>query len=313
MDEFLEIAGLAVFVLVCTFILAICFTASGKLVRSKCDFKSLKPHELACLVLGFTGLGCMVYGFFEPYDMEVTTVSIPSGKLTASGGTVRVVHITDLHCDGIQRNEDRLPEMIRNLHPDLIVFTGDAANNDAGLKRFQQCITEIAKIAPTYASYGNHDTYISHDDIYRDTKVKRLEGGAAVSMVKGNMIWVGGIGVREPDANVAALLRTAPPDSFTIFLYHYPNGVIPAARQNIDLVCAGHTHGGQIRLPLYGAIVTNSSLAKKYEWGLYKRDNTWLNVSKGIGMTALPVRFLAKPEISVIDIVPGSSAAPASQ
>lgn len=310
MDELLEIAGLVVFVLVCTFTFASFFAAIGKLFRSKWNFQMLKTIEWAGLLLGSIGLGCVVYGFFEPYNLEVTTVSIQSKKLTTSGGSIRVVQITDLHCDGIPRNEERLPEVIGSLHPDLIVFTGDAANNDAGLKRFQECITKIAKIAPTFASYGNHDTYVSHHDIYEKTGVRRLEGSAVVVPVKGNLIWLAGIGVRAPDADVEKLLQTAPPDSFTIFLYHYPNAIIPAAKQKLDLVCAGHTHGGQVRLPLYGAIVTNSSLAKKYEWGLYKRDDTWLNVSKGIGMTALPVRFLAVPEVSVIDIVPQPSAAP---
>lgn len=66
----------------------------------------------------------------------------------------------------------------------------------------------------------------------------------------------------------------------------------------------GHTHGGQVRLPFYGALITMSTLGKKYEYGLYNVEGTNMFVSRGIGMTALPIRFLASPEVAVIDVFP---------
>jgi predicted MPP superfamily phosphohydrolase len=78
---------------------------------------------------------------------------------------------------------------------------------------------------------------------------------------------------------------------------------------HIDLFCCGHTHGGQVRLPFYGALITNSALGKNYEAGLYYDHGTATYVSRGIGMIGLPVRFLCRPELTAIDIFPAKPTA----
>jgi predicted MPP superfamily phosphohydrolase len=98
-----------------------------------------------------------------------------------------------------------------------------------------------------------------------------------------------------------------PKDKFSIFLYHYPDEIENVTPHGIDLYCAGHTHGGQIALPFYGALITLSKYGKRFEGGTYRVDNTWLNVNRGIGMEGGPaprVRFWATPEITVIDVLP---------
>jgi predicted MPP superfamily phosphohydrolase len=93
----------------------------------------------------------------------------------------------------------------------------------------------------------------------------------------------------------------------SIFLYHYPEEVENPALRSADIYLAGHTHGGQVALPFYGALLTLSKFGKKYEAGTYKVGQTTLNVNRGIGMEgghAPRVRFYARPEITVIDIVP---------
>jgi len=90
-------------------------------------------------------------------------------------------------------------------------------------------------------------------------------------------------------------------------LYHYPDAIEEAAQHRIDLYCAGHTHGGQVALPFYGAIITLSKFGKKYESGLRRLEDTWLYVNRGIGMEGGPaprVRFCARPEITVIELSP---------
>jgi hypothetical protein len=93
----------------------------------------------------------------------------------------------------------------------------------------------------------------------------------------------------------------------TVFIYHYPDVIYDAAARQIDLCCVGHTHGGQVALPFYGAVVTRSKLGKRFEAGLYRVQDTWLYVNRGIGMegkAAPRVRFCARPEVTVIDLVP---------
>ncbi|MCJ7739225.1 MAG: metallophosphoesterase, partial [Anaerolineae bacterium] len=92
---------------------------------------------------------------------------------------------------------------------------------------------------------------------------------------------------------------------FTVLLYHTPDLMPEAAAAGVDLYLCGHTHGGQIRLPLFGALVTSSRFWKRYEMGRYEDGRTTMYVSRGIGMEGLGApraRFLAPPEIVAWDI-----------
>lgn len=114
------------------------------------------------------------------------------------------------------------------------------------------------------------------------------------------------MGNTEP---IRKLLEKIPNDGFSIFLYHFPDLVEELSGQNVNLYLCGHTHGGQIALPLYGAVVTLTKFNKKYEKGVYIVGDTIMYVNRGIGVDRFPfpkVRFLAKPEIAVFDIVPKS-------
>lgn len=96
-----------------------------------------------------------------------------------------------------------------------------------------------------------------------------------------------------------------PSTPFTLLLYHSPDLMPEAARAGVDLFLAGHTHGGQIRLPLIGALVTSSIYWKRYEMGLYTEGHTRLYVSRGIGMEGLGApraRFLCPPEIELFEL-----------
>lgn len=102
-------------------------------------------------------------------------------------------------------------------------------------------------------------------------------------------------------------LSAVPKDDLSILLDHYPDDVEEAARSGAELYCAGHTHGGQIALPWYGALITLSKFGKRFEAGLFQFEDMWLYVNRGIGMEGgiLPrVRFCSRPEITVIDVGP---------
>jgi hypothetical protein len=95
------------------------------------------------------------------------------------------------------------------------------------------------------------------------------------------------------------------PDKFTLLLYHTPDLMPAAVPAGIDLYVCGHTHGGQIRLPFYGAIVTSSVQGKRYEMGQYTEQATTLYVSRGIGMEgkgAPRMRFLCTPEVELFEL-----------
>jgi len=265
------------------------------------------------MALAAAGIGCGAYAFFiEPYWLEVTEVSITSPKLPPQAGPVRLVHISDLHCDAKVRLEEELVERIAEFRPDLILFTGDAVNSRAGLGNFRRCMTRLAAIAPTYAVEGNWDAHrFGGVQLYGGTGVRLLRGEGVELSLSGAKFHVVGLAIGQAQA-ADAILGAGPADAFCLVLYHYPDGIETFAAAGADLVCCGHTHGGQVALPFYGALVTLSRFGKRFEAGLYREGDTWMYVSRGIGMEGGPaprIRFCARPEVTLFEIAPAAGAA----
>ena len=276
------------------------------------------------LTMAGGGIACVGWGWlFEPYRLEVTRTRIVSPKLRGAGRPIRLVHISDMHSDPKIRNEVKLPGVIASCSPDLIVYTGDSINSPEGLPNFRRCLTQIAEIAPTYVSRGNWDTYFGPIDYFGDTGATELNAANRRIEVAGTHIWVAGVGVLDnwrshpADEVLDRTLAGIPEEDFKIFMYHYPDLIYSMAGRKVDLYCAGHTHGGQVALPFYGALVTSSEFGKKFEAGLYPipehqaQPQTHLYVNRGIGMEgrAPRVRFWCRPEVSLIEIAPPGSLA----
>jgi predicted MPP superfamily phosphohydrolase len=296
---------------------AVFVSAAGTLVRITGERIRRRPppsrfsrwYRGTALTLGAVGILCVAYGrFVEPYWPEVAHVRLESAKLPVGSRSIRVVQLSDLHCDPTVRLEERLPEIVAAERPDAIVFTGDAINSPAALDVFRRCASRLAAIAPTYAVLGNWDVWFwSGIDLYAGTGVHELDGTGAALDVGAARLWIAGVAV-EHEALTQRALEAASPGAFTVFLEHYPDDIEPVARTGrVDLYCAGHTHGGQVALPGYGAILTLSRFGKRYESGLYRVGETRLYVNRGIGMeggSAPRVRFWARPEVTVFEIAP---------
>jgi len=256
-------------------------------------------HSLALL-----GVLCFLYGYFiEPYHVEVKTVNIFTGKLKETN--LRIVQISDLHCDQKIRNEDKLPVIINSLHPDIIVFTGDALNTPEALPIFKNTLKKLKTNIGKYAVCGNFDVWLGNNlNLFDGTGFKALDKESVKLVKNGEAFYIAGLSYDENDYSV---LRNIPKNNFRIFLFHTPDLIEDIKGLNVDLYLAGHTHGGQIAMPFYGALVTLSKFGKKYESGEHLVGNTVLYVNRGIGMeggTAPRIRFFARPEITVFNIQP---------
>lgn len=221
------------------------------------------------------------------------------------------MHISDLHCDPRPRLEERLPDIVAAERPDLIVFTGDSINSPEGLPVLRKLLPRLAQIAPTFAVRGNWDIwYWGGEELFGGTGVRELNGEAVRVEAAGTSLWVAGAPFGSTD-KIRDALKVVPPGAFTLLLYHTPDEILDvAATGRVDLYCAGHTHGGQVALPFYGALVTLSKFGKRYESGLHRERDTWLYVNRGIGMEGGPaprVRFLARPEVTVIELAPDAA------
>jgi uncharacterized protein len=262
------------------------------------------------VIFALAALGslCIAYGtFVEPYWLEVTRTRVESPKIRAGSGSVRIALVSDLHSDPKPRLEERLPQAIAAEKPDLIAFTGDSINSPKSLPVFKICMERLAAVAPVFAVRGNWDAEKWRDiDLFGGTGALELNGIPVHLTVRGVGLTIVGLplGSHHPTGE---LLGKLPPKDFTIFLYHTPDRIFEAARSKLDLYLAGHTHGGQVALPFYGALVTASRFGKRFEAGLYRVDHTWLYVNRGIGMEgnfSPRVRFCARPEVTIIEVWP---------
>jgi predicted MPP superfamily phosphohydrolase len=260
-------------------------------------------------LLATIGIICFLYGYFvEPYWIEVRTIEIKTEKLREAG--FKLVHISDMHCDRKMRNEKRVVELVNAINPDVIVFTGDTINTPVALTTFKDTMKSLKAVIGKYAVLGNYDVWYWSDlDLFSDTGFKVLEQDVITIRKNNEVIQVSGLSVGNSKL-YPQVLKSLSFDRFNLLLYHYP-GLIEGLKDfNIDLYLAGHTHGGQVAMPLYGALVTLSKHGKKYESGKYIVGDTVLYVNRGIGMEggfAPRVRFWARPEITVFNIVPEGS------
>jgi predicted MPP superfamily phosphohydrolase len=259
------------------------------------------------VVLSAAGLALAWARFVEPFRLTVTRVRVETPRRDARARPLRVVHLTDLQCDPRPRLEERLPEAVAAQRPDVIVFTGDAVNSAAGVPVFRRCLERLAAIAPTFAVTGNWEIWnVPGVDPYGGTGATLLDGAARVRL-EGGDLWVAGVGADGADRAGTALEGVGTADAPLLFLHHYPDPEVvpPDWRARVDLMLAGHVHGGQVCVPFYGAVLTLARHGKRYEHGLYEVGPMRLFVSRGIGMEgkAPRLRFASPPEIAVIELV----------
>ncbi len=259
----------------------------------------------------------LAYGtLVEPFRLRVTLLKIPSEKFANPGHPLRIVQLSDLHVERLTRREHILPDLVAGLKPDVIVLTGDLLNTT--YNRDQRALADLGELlarldAPggLYAVWGtpevDHPAFL-HPLLER-LGVTVLEDKAVEVSLHGHTLWIMGLRcTRDLEADAARLrplLEAAPPGAFTLLLYHTPDLMPRVAALGVDLYLAGHTHGGQWRLPGFGAILTSSRYWKRYEAGHYRHGATHLYVSRGIGLEGFGTpraRFFCPPEIVAVTL-----------
>lgn len=260
-------------------------------------------------ILALVGIICILYGYFiEPYNIEVNRITLYTDRLKDT--SIRIVQISDLHCDKKLRNENKLKDIINPLRPDIIVFTGDALNTRYALPVFKDVLKTLSARIGKYAVRGNYEVWFWSDiDLFSNTGFILLDDDSVKLKKNGEIFYISGTDYGFPNKYYETL-KGIPEGSYSIFLNHTPDLVEDLEDLNVDLYLAGHTHGGQVALPFYGGLIVPSRYGKKYESGKYTVGETVLYVNRGVGMGGefFPrVRFLARPEITVFDIKPMSS------
>jgi hypothetical protein len=262
------------------------------------------PAMIVIHILAAVGVVCFFYGYLiEPYNIEINTIRIETDKLKNT--SLRIVQISDLHCNKNPRLEPLLAEFINPLNPDIIIFTGDADNSTAGLELFRSTMTGLHASIGKFAVTGNGDTQrIANPDRFTGTGFEVLNQDVRFLEKAGETFCVAGLDYMQGPHSGPVITRLKQ-DYFTVFLFHTPDFVFWLKGLPVDLYLCGHTHGGQVAMPLIGPLIT-TSIGKKYVRGLNDYEGIPVYTNRGIGMAGWgpPVRFGSRPEIAVFEIVP---------
>ena len=279
------------------------------------------PQRGLGTLAGVTALGLLAYSIaIEPYAIETVHVDLFAPRLPQEFEGYTVLQISDLHMRQLGRRERLLERIIRALPPvDLVALTGDLIHTAAGTEPFLQLARAFRSRDGAYAIFGNSE----HKNGVRPFAFSQTltQNGIPpllnrhVTLTRGDA-QIALVGVDDPVNDKDRLdeaLAGVPDDLFTLLLMHSPDGIAEAVVRGVDVVLSGHTHGGQIRLPFYGAPYTHSELGRRMSDGYYSRGRlrhaigirpgrTQLYVTRGIGISGLALRFLTRPELTVITL-----------
>jgi hypothetical protein len=274
--------------------------------------------KLVLLGGGFLALLLFAYSLcVEPVWLRVRAIPVPVSS--EKGRTLRIVHLTDLHWGGSVSREYLRRSLSRAAaqHPDLIVITGDFMGRKVrDPEAYSEALRKLSRAAPTFAVGGNHDGgswayrvggYATTDSlraIIQAANITYLENEYACPSIKGLRVCIGGMG------DIWAGL--AVPDAFRdrydsenadlkIMLTHNPDSKALVAKDDWDLLLAGHSHGGQVVMPLIGAPWAPVRDKTRLR-GLSRYEGRWMHVSPGVGSSGHRVRFNCRPEISVLEV-----------
>lgn len=262
--------------------------------------------------LGAFGLMASYPVFIERYIILENTYRIPVPHLPESFSGFRIVHLTDLHYGflvplGIIRH---VVDRANRLEPDAIVCTGDYVhekNSSRQIDRVWPVLSGLSAPSGVYSVLGNHDHWAStaRSAYWLKKSGQDLRHTAVRLERRGQALWFAGAGDLWGDkADLDNLVGMIPNQECRIVLAHNPDTADTPHRARVDLMLSGHTHGGQVNLPLVGAPVLPVN-NRNYTSGLKQSlSGARVFISKGIGWAIYPVRFNCYPEISVLELVP---------
>ncbi len=265
---------------------------------------------LALLNLLLLGVGLDAF-YVEPMQLTVGRITVPVPGLSHP---VRIVQLTDIHMEFTTRREQALPGLVASLQPDLIVITGDYLNrsfwhNPESVSDLRELLVQLHAPLGIYSVYGNIDIPSDLDGLLAGLNIHTLPNDVVRIPELGDHFVIVGLDAHlvGDQIKLARLMEQVKPDDFSLLLYHKPDLAYVARDAHVNLYLVGHTHGGQVRLPLFGAVFTNSRYGKTFEMGLYHLGQMTLYVSRGLGMvgdSSPRARFLCPPEVVVVDLVP---------
>lgn len=249
--------------------------------------------------------------FFEPNNIKVEKVKIPLKNVPDSFKGKQIVQLSDFHSMWFGNREKKVLRILEEINPDFIFITGDFVDpftkrvTDRNLKSVSQFWQKLGEKYKNriFAVLGNHDTDKVKEHLEKaaikvlDNQNEKLKNGQ-------DFIWL--IGVSDPFKgrdNIKKAMEGTDDSVPKILLTHGPELIRKLTTEQIDLMLVGHTHGGLVNAPLLSRIFQPlSTIGRKYKSGLFKIENFFLYVNRGVGTSVFPFRFRCPPEITLIEL-----------
>ncbi len=269
------------------------------------------------------GSCCVAYGvFIERKWFRMTRYRL---EILPAGGpqALRVLHLSDLH---YARGDRRMARFIASLpERDVTVITGDLLGEPEAAEEVARILRPARGELASYFVLGSNDRYYPRPIFYlryfkrrgrklrvgergRDRKlVSQLEadGWMHLSNARAELDGIEAAGMDDPHIHrpdLRMMLRRSP-ERFGLAIVHSPDPAPELAALGYGLIVAGHTHGGQVRMPFVGALVNNSKLPLRMSMGMFRIGSTYLHISPGLGTSKYaPFRFLCRPEATLIEL-----------
>jgi predicted MPP superfamily phosphohydrolase len=272
--------------------------------------------RVVILVILFSMGASAIWGFFIEPDRLVVhhdTITIDSWPKELSG--LRIAMIGDVHTNTKYINEaklQRIVDLTNQQNPDLIVLLGDyntgGRNNPAHVEPdvTVRYLKNLKAPLGVYGVLGNHDWWYDGEKIrhaFENEGIPILDDEVKELNWHGRSFWLAGLAdLWTRPQHVTQTIARAPSGSTIIALTHNPD-IFPTLPQSVPLLLAGHTHGGQVNIPLLGTPVVPSDFGSKYTAGHVFENNHHLFVTTGIGTSIMRVRFRVPPEIMILTVL----------
>ncbi len=270
------------------------------------------------LLLQLLGSAAYLWGLLiEPHRLRLTSLEVNVSGLPPDAPPIRLLHLSDIHLERLTRREERLLQLIQSAQPDLVVITGDYLNlsynrNPQAISQVRSLLAKIHAPCGVYATLGSPPVDVpeiaaahfenSHIHLLREDVMELdLGRGRALSLLGMDCTH----DMEFDGQRFSALAAQKNGRGPSLLLYHSPEMMPLVQQYDVDLYLCGHTHGGQVRLPGYGALITSAVTGKRYEMGRYTENGTTLYVSRGIGlegMSAPRLRLFCPPEITLVTL-----------
>jgi uncharacterized protein len=294
----------------------------------------MRARTAGQLAAGIVGLGAATAAYASLVERNwyrLRRVVVP--VLHAGAAPLRILHVSDVHMTPGQERKQRWITALARLEPDLVIVTGDNLAHPDAVPAVLRCFGDLFAFPGAFV-FGSNDYFgpvLKNPFGYLRRSREHVEGPPLPAHdLRAGLVAAGWAdlnnarAVLKPGGRPVELFGVDDPhigrDRYPIVsgpldpaaelhlgVTHSPEPRVldPMAADGLQLILAGHTHGGQVRVPFYGALTTNCALPRRMARGLHRYADAWLHVSAGLGThPTAPVRFSCPPEASILTLVP---------